>query len=275
MIQQFLLVALGCVVVTPGYGQEVLRYDLPKGARYEYTLDAHVHQTSAMGEADVHNTVTSHHVISVAVADAILGKLTLDIALDTSNVTLAIGGIDNVLDARDSTVREFGLAPVRFTILPNGTVLSSTATAPSARVPSEFANPISITFPSTPLVKGASWTQVLSDSVPAATNGTLVYQRTRKYTVERFVDTLGARCVVLSLNGSTGNARGSSTLGDMDLSLEGEEESRGTCIVEMSTGLPVAIDASSVATLRMAFVGIANIIVPMTIERRESLRRRR
>lgn len=275
MSQLSLLLAVWCATAAAGVAQEVLRYDVVKNSRHEFTLDAEVHQTSSMGEADVHNTITSHHAIALTAVDDVLGKLTLDVALDTSNVTLNIGAIDNVLDARDSVVRQTGLSPIRYTILPNGTVVSALATGPTSRIAVEFSNPIGIVFPSTPLVQGASWTQTLTDSVPAAANGMLVYTRTRRYTVERFADTMGTRCVVLSLRGSSGNARGGSTLGDIELTLEGEEETRGTCVIELSTGLPVLIEASSSTSIRMAFVGMANIIVPMTIERRETLRRRR
>jgi hypothetical protein len=256
------------------YAQEVLRYDIAKGTRHEFVFEIEVQNSSDVPELEMNNTTSSRYVVSLQAIESVLGKLTLDIAIDSSTARSRIGEIDGIRVAGDSVQREWGLPPVRYTILPSGSVVSTTVSAPGAKFLPENGNPIGIVFPSTPVEKGASWTTTVVDSMPTSL-GRVLFNRMRKFTVQRFLDTLNTRCVVLSLDGSSGAAAGTLNIADSELTIDGDEATTGLWIAELSSGLPVFVEISTTTRLRLAVGGMMSIIVPINIDRHDVLRRRK
>jgi len=257
-------------------GQGVVRYDLGKNDHHVFGIETEIRQHASIGEKDLETYTISSVVLSLRVKEVLMGKITAHMMVDSVRVKMKTGGVEGEVPSMDTTLMQVSNGAARtVTILPTGEVLNISNISAAERPLSVAFSPISIVYPTTPLSVGSSWARTIHDSVPMDNVGMVHYTYMRRYAVQRLLDTLGARCAILSLKGSSATASWNGTVSGLDVIIDGDETSDGFAIVELASGLPVVLDMSTSATLRMAFAGMANMIVPLSMERREVIRRRK
>lgn len=279
---RFILGCLFCLAIIPSWmgAQAPLRLSMKRGTTVAYACTMSITQRIPMMQEQMENMSTVHGTMTMTVKDVLKGVHSFDVSYADWQARQTSTGLEGMVDGKETSVMLHDVNAMKATlqVAPDGTMLAQTVVGAagdaSRRVASILAFPI---LPSQALAIGDVWTFERVDTNRVQDiEGSVVSRTSVRAILTGIRDTLGKRCAVFSLDGSTSTMSGTVVMKNVnvDVSISGDGVGTGLMAIDTKTGMIVINDLITSYQLHMAVSGSQQALIPMEMDVAFSVRAR-
>lgn len=271
---RIILGCLSCLAFIPSWmgAQVPLRLSMKRGATVAYACSMSITQRIPMLQEQMENMSSVQGIMKMTVLDVLKGVHSFDVSYNDWQARQTSTGLEGMVEGKKDSVvlNDVNSMKAILHVAPDGTVLAQTligATGDaSRRVASVLAFP---TLPSQALHVGDVWTFERVDTNRVQDiEGSVISRTSVRATLTGVRDTLGKRCALFSLDGSTSSMSG--TVGmkneNVDVDISGDGIGTGFMAIDTKTGMIVVNDLTTSYHLRMAVSGSQQALIPMEMD---------